>query len=84
MSAWTVGWLLWLAWFLGLEGFALFNRQDGDTLSEHVWKWFRVQDPRPTGVTVALRGVLAVFLLWLAGHLVMGWWTPTDPHPWPW
>jgi hypothetical protein len=78
----TVIWVL-----LGLVGgttelVALFNRRDGDTLSEHVWRVARVADRRPTVLVWAVRVVIALVMLWLAGHFSMGWWTPSDPWPW--
>jgi cell division septal protein FtsQ len=68
--------------FCALEGGALWRRAPGATFSEHVWGWFRVRDDRPTALVVVARGMLAVFLVWLGGHLVFGWWTPSDPWPW--
>lgn len=82
MSWFTIAWLAWGAIFLAVEGWALANKTPHDTLSEHIWRWFRVRDPRPTALVVAARAVLALFLLWLAGHMVFGWFTPTDPLPW--
>lgn len=78
----TVIWIL-----LGVVGgvtelIALFNRKDGDTLSEHFWKVARVDDPRPTPMAWTIRGLIALVMLWLAGHFSMGWWTPSDPWPW--
>jgi hypothetical protein len=32
-------WVAWALMFLGGEGYALFNRTPGDTLSENVWYW---------------------------------------------
>lgn len=32
-------WVAWALMFLGGEGYALFNRTPGDTLSETVWYW---------------------------------------------
>lgn len=81
MSLWTVGWLLWIAWFVVEEGVALALKKPGRTLSEHVWDWLNVYDKRPTALTVMGRTALAIGGIWLAGHFAMGWWTPT--HPWP-
>jgi hypothetical protein len=77
----TVGWLLWLAAFLALEGSALFNHISGDTLSENTWAWFHVFDPHPGLLLGTLRVLLGLFLLWLAFHLTFGWFTPTRPLP---
>ena len=82
MSWYTVAWLFWFVFFLAAEGWALFNKRADDTLSEHVWRWFRVQDPRPTWLVVAARVVLGLFLAWLCLHLTFGWLTPTHPLPW--
>jgi hypothetical protein len=66
----TLGWLLWIAAFLGLEGKALVNKRPGDTLSEHVWRWSSV---KAKGGAWRLRrfGLLA-FLAWLAAHFLTG------------
>jgi len=77
----TIFWIAWLAGFLAVEGRALLSRTPGSTLSEHVWAWFHVRDPRPTALVVVARVLLGVFLAWLLGHLTMGWWTPSDPWP---
>lgn len=81
MSGWTLAWCGWFAGFLLIEGWALFNRTEGDTLSEHVWRWWRVHDPRPTLAVKLARIPLALFLLWLLLHLTLGWFTPTHPYP---
>jgi hypothetical protein len=73
MSWYTAAWLLWIAAFAAVEGKALLNKQGGATLSAHIWAWFRVKDPRPTGVTWVLRSVLLLFLGWLFVHLGFGW-----------
>lgn len=82
MSGWTIAWLAWFAAFLLIEGWALFNRTEGDTLSEHVWSWWHVHDRRPTVLVVLARVPLALFLTWLLLHLTFGWLTPTHPLPW--
>ena len=83
MDEWVVWLVATIGSFLMLELPALFNRTAGDTLSEHVWKWLRVKGgsgrPFANEVHVALaylfRVILGVFLLWLTGHLTMGWWS---------
>lgn len=82
MSGWTIAWLLWGAAFLLIEGLALFNKTIGDTLSEHAWSLTRPYGRRTGPWVITARALIAVFLIWLTGHLVLGWWTPT--HPWPW
>lgn len=80
MSTGGWAWPAWIAvtslWFLAMELPALASKREGDTLSEHVWAWLRVASPkRSTPLTLAGRGALVAFLLWLAGHLSMGWWS---------
>ncbi len=70
MSAYTWAWLFWIAWFVVVEGFALVDKNRGDTLSEHVWRWFRIHD-KPRQWTWR-RAVLAIFLVWLLVHFVAG------------
>lgn len=50
-------WMLWLAVFVGLEAWAIFDRQPGDTLSESIWFLQRQWWP----LTFAL-AILIVFL----------------------
>lgn len=76
----TIGWLTWIAAFAALEGPALFNHLAGDTLSEHVWTWFRVFDPHPGLLFSTLRVLLGLGLTWLALHLTFGW-NPGRPIP---
>ncbi|ROO85564.1 hypothetical protein EDD29_3110 [Actinocorallia herbida] len=68
----TLSWVIWILAFVLLEGAALARRAPGDTLSEHVWRWFRVKDPRPTALTWVLRAVLLTGCVWLTGHLAFG------------
>lgn len=70
MSVWTVLWLLWLLMFFIVEGLALANKEDGDTLSEHVWKWLRP----PVGARVwrLRRFALLSFMAWLTVHFLTG------------
>jgi hypothetical protein len=71
----TWAWALWISAFVVLEGIGLWDGRKGGTLSELTWATFRVLDRRPTPLVWVLRGVLLVFLVWLLGHLGMGWWT---------
>jgi hypothetical protein len=55
-----------------VEGIALLNKKEGDTLSEHVWKWLKVEDKSKK--LTAWRFFVLAFMLWLTGHFVFGWW----------
>ncbi len=72
MSWWTVGWLVWLGMFLAIEGAAIARRDKGDTLSEHVWKWFAIKD-KPKGWKLRRLALLA-FWAWLTVHFFTGGW----------
>lgn len=77
MDKFTVLWIAWLGAFAIIEGVALTNKQDGDTLSEHVWKWTGIGDiskPRPT-MTAGIRArrfALLAFMAWLTLHFLTG------------
>ena len=60
-TAWSWAWLAWLVAFLAVEVPAALRKGRLDTFSENVWEWFG---------TKAKKGILAVFLLTLAAHLV--------------
>lgn len=81
MSIFTLIWIILGAVGGVTELVALGNRREGDTLSEHVWRIVRVDDPRPTPVVWMIRVLVAGVMLWLAGHFGLGWWTPSDPWP---
>lgn len=51
----TIPWVMWGVMFVIIEGIALRTRAPGDTLSEHVWRWFRVRTPRTRNVELATR-----------------------------
>jgi hypothetical protein len=76
MSVYTVLWLIWGAYFAVVEGVALFNSKNGDTLSEHVWAWFgteRGDMTRPvTAWTRFRRFLLLAFMAWLSVHFLSG------------
>lgn len=62
----TVLWLIWIAQFFAIEGAAIFNKKSGDTLSEHMWKWFSIRD-KSKGWK-ARRASMFFFLAWLCAH----------------
>lgn len=67
MSGFTIAWLVWGLAFAAIELPAVFNKTKGDTLSEHIWKWFAVKD-KPTGY-LWRRFSLVVALGLLVPHL---------------
>jgi hypothetical protein len=72
MSGYTIAWLAWLGAFALIEGKALFNKTEGDTLSEHVWRWFAVKDKSRKGLVRARRFALLAFMSWLSIHFLTG------------
>ncbi len=67
---WTTAWVLWIAMFFAIEGPALLHPQMGDTLSEHVWKWFSIKEKSPQWRL--RRFVLLSFLAWVSAHFLTG------------
>lgn len=68
MSSSGVLWLIFVLFFAAVEGQAIANKEPGDTLSEHVWKWIGKRGfPKPTWYKLR-RGALFVFLVWLLAH----------------
>lgn len=61
---------------------ALFSKPEGGTLSEQMWKLLKVDDPRPSSAVWVGRGAVALFLLWLFPHFLLGWFTLSHPVPW--
>lgn len=66
----AIAWAGWGIAFLIIEGFALFNKQKGDTLSEHVWQIFSIKHKGKMAWT--RRGGLIAFMIWLFIHFVSG------------
>lgn len=60
----TIAWLAWGLMFAVIEGLALANRDDGDTLSEHVREW------QSWGGSFVTASILAL-LGWLAYHFTL-------------
>lgn len=70
MNIWTQLWLIWLVMFGVIEWAALANKKAGDTLSEHVWRWFSIGW---VGKGWRLRRFsLLAFLAWLVAHFLTG------------
>jgi hypothetical protein len=69
MSGWSWAWIAWLAMFAAVEGAALVNGRRGDTLSEHVRRWFATEASAETNAWSRLRrAALLGFMAWLAVH----------------
>lgn len=82
-------WFLWIAAFLVVELYAVFNAKLGDTFSESWWRYLRIktgnvttkdgrvvayEKPWPLWVSLPLRAVIIAFGVWLIGHLGFGLW----------
>jgi hypothetical protein len=83
VSGWTLAWIFWIGFFLVVEGWALASKKAGSTLSEHVWRFTRPYgNKQVSAAAITARTLVGLLLVWLLGHFILGWWTPT--HPWPW
>jgi hypothetical protein len=65
---WTVLWVAWGLAFAGIEAAALHNDMPGDTLSEHLRKWFRTDTHTGRTVWAIASGI---FFGWFAIHIAM-------------
>lgn len=72
MSGYTALWIFWVIMFGAIEGPAIANKQPGDTLSEHVWRWFAIKDKSPQWRVRRL--ALLSGMVWLATHFLSGGW----------
>ena len=76
MDTFTILWIVWLGIFAAVEGVALANKREGDTLSEHVWLWFATKregaDTQPSGMVRLRRFVLLAGVCWLLAHFLTG------------
>lgn len=77
MSAIWAGWLIAVAVsFAFLEGYALWTKRTGDTLSENTRRWLGIQPVRPWrrwGVGL-FSAVLMGFVAWFLPHITIGLW----------
>lgn len=72
-TKWTWAWLAWAGAFAVIEGVALMNKKEGDTLSEHLRLWFSTMS-NDGGLGCHLKKVVPLaFVIWLVGHLYKGW-----------
>jgi len=61
-NIWRTLWVAWLVVFLVIEGLAIFNRTDDDTLSEFVWDFITINPIGWAGI--------AILLVWLISHFL--------------
>lgn len=89
----------WLAWgvlgFGVVEGVALATGHSENTLSAAIWHWCRVTPGDSWRTWTALHALMALFMVWLFVHLVLGYWAggihnpvvraafALPAHPWP-
>lgn len=79
-TGYTIGWIIWLGLFVALEGFALLDKDPGDTFTEHFRRWMRLRTP-VVGSSNRLqracwwisRTVVVLFGAWLTTHMAFGW-----------
>jgi hypothetical protein len=78
MPIFTILWIIWAVFGIGLELLTVFNHEQGDTLSETIWKWVTGQFYKDRSIPVWFawmnRIILAAFFIWLAPHLILGIW----------
>ena len=67
-TAWAVWAGLFALSFAVLEGWALLNRRDGDTLSDQIRAWLGIYPVKHWRLAGA--GALLGFLLWFGWHIV--------------
>ena len=76
MDIWAWLWIAWIVLFAGFESIALCRKAPGDTLSEHVWRWFGIgvhgDRPKATGWVRLRRVALLSSLVWLVLHFLTG------------
>lgn len=68
MSGWTWAWVLWGLAFAVIEGAALINKEQGDTLSEHLRKWFNTGSKAGRWAWLVTAGV---FFAWFVTHIAV-------------
>ncbi len=73
MDIFTWVWIAWGVYFAIVETLSIMNKRKGDTLSENIWKWFAVTDPKAKLRTLRRAGLL-VGMLWLLIHFITGGW----------
>ncbi len=79
MNTYTIGWITWLLLFVAIEGLALYDRDPGDTFTEHFRRWLKLATPaigssaRTRASWWVTRIVVILFGTWLTLHMAFGW-----------
>lgn len=68
MTLWTALWIGWALAFAVIEGAALKNDVPGDTLSEHLRRWFSTDTHRGRWLWLATSGL---FFAWFVTHIAV-------------
>lgn len=63
----TIGYAVSIVLFFGFEFWAVFNKTEGDTFSEHIRSYFRTKGKIGSFVFLAVFGTFAA---WFAAHIV--------------
>jgi hypothetical protein len=82
VNGWSTYWIWWftiaMVAFLGPELYALASHHPENTLSQNVWRLEQIAPGQHvwqwTALHVLIGGSLALLLVWLLGHLVLGIW----------
>jgi hypothetical protein len=67
----TIAWIIWGLYFVVVEADAILHNDAAGTLSDHIWKWFCVNDQKERFARLR-RVVLLCFMAWLSVHFISG------------
>jgi hypothetical protein len=69
----TFAWIGWILAFVVIEAASLLDRRSGDTFSEHVRKWFNIEENGPKRVVGISAFIVIVvgFVAWFIPHIVV-------------
>lgn len=70
MSIYTEVWIILLTGAFIFEGFTIFNKTKGDTLSENTRVWFHITTKLGRAIFLV---AWAGFSVWFAVHVLTGW-----------
>ncbi|MGV1006974.1 MAG: hypothetical protein ACOYEV_19915 [Candidatus Nanopelagicales bacterium] len=75
MTGWDWLWIVWIGYFLAVEGTALVCSRKNDTLSELFWRYLHIgKSAPPAGRAVwVIRVMTLAFGVWLVLHMAFGW-----------